>query len=171
MPNDVSGERYDDLLVNPREDLDFEIKNWLDLTGNNDDKATLAKAVIAIANHGGGIIALGLEETGDGVVEAQNRPETLDRYSQDVVNGIVHRYCDPPFHCRVHVVPGPEGGMFPLIRVPGGHGIPVLARRDSPNGTTLKQNAAYIRKPGPRSETPQSAHDWKALLVLCPGNN
>ena len=170
MPNEFSRERLAGLLIDPRERLDFEIKNWLDLTGNSDDKATLAKAMIAIANHGGGFIALGLEETGGGVREAQDRANTLDRYNQDIVNGIVQRYCDPSFHCAVHFVPGPENGVFPVIRVPGGHGVPVIARRDSPNGSTLRQNAVYVRKPGPRSEIPRSAQDWKTLLERCVRN-
>lgn len=54
----VSGERLADLLVDPREDLDCEAKNWLDLQGLNDDKATFAKAVLALANLGGGFIIL-----------------------------------------------------------------------------------------------------------------
>ena len=66
-------QRLADLLVAPREDLDCEIKNWLDLE-SGDAKATFAKAVIALANHGGG---------------APNRPATLDGYNQDLINGIV----------------------------------------------------------------------------------
>ena len=56
MPIETSRERLADLLVDPREDLDFEAKNWLDLQGSNDDKATFAKAVLAISNHGGGFV-------------------------------------------------------------------------------------------------------------------
>jgi predicted HTH transcriptional regulator len=63
MPIRFSPERLVDLLIDPREDLDLEIKNWLDLSGDNDAKATFAKAALAIANHGGGFIILGLAET------------------------------------------------------------------------------------------------------------
>ena len=48
MPQEITPERLADLLIDPREDLDFEVKNWLDLQGNNDDKATFAKAVLEI---------------------------------------------------------------------------------------------------------------------------
>lgn len=164
---EISRERLRDLLVDPREALDFEVKNWLDLRTSNDDKATFAKAVLALANHGGGFIALGLIETDAGVEEAEGRPATLDGYSQDLINGIVQNYCDPPFHCAVHIVANPAGAIFPIVIVPGGHRVPVRARRAGPNGNTVQNNAIYIRKPGPRSEMPQSAQDWDDLLARC----
>lgn len=46
--------RLADLLLDPREALDVEIKGWLDLAGSDEHKATLAKAILALANHGGG---------------------------------------------------------------------------------------------------------------------
>lgn len=167
MPQEFSRERLADLLVDPREDLDFEVKNWLDLQGSNEDKATFAKAVLAIANHGGGFVAFGLLETDAGIVEAEGRPATLDGYTQDLINGIVQNYCDPPFHCAVHVVANSAEALFPIVIVPGGHRVPVRARRAGPHGNTVQNNAIYIRKPGPRSETPQSAQDWDELLARC----
>lgn len=163
----VSRERLADLLVAPREDLDCEVKNWLDLQGSNEDKATFAKAVLALANHGGGFVIFGLVETDAGIVEAEGRPAVLDGYSQDLINGIVQNYCDPPFHCAVHIVLNPGGAVFPIVIVPGGHRVPVRARRAGPNGNTVLNNAIYVRKPGPRSETPQSAQDWDDLLARC----
>lgn len=167
MPQEITRDRLADLLVDPREDLDFEVKNWLDLQGSNEDKATFAKAVLAIANHGGGFVALGLLETDVGIVEAEGRPITLDGYSQDLINGIVQNYCDPPFHCAVHIVASPEGSVFPIVVIPGGHRVPVRARRAGPHGNIVQNNAIYIRKPGPRSETPQSAQEWDNLLSRC----
>lgn len=165
-----SRERLSDLLIEPREDLDFEIKNWLDLRGDNDAKATFAKAAIAIANHGGGFIALGLTETDAGVVEAQGRPATFDAYGQDLINGIVQSYAEPAFHCAVHLVPNRAGALFPVVVVPGGHRVPVRARRAGPHGNIVEQNAIYIRKPGPKSEVPQGAQEWDGLLARCLAN-
>lgn len=167
MPQEITRERLADLLVDPREDLDFEVKNWLDLRSNNEDKATFSKAVLAIANHGGGFVALGLLETDMGIVEAEGRPATLDGYCQDLINGIVQNYCDPQFHCAVHIVASPEGSVFPIVVIPGGHRVPVRARRAGPNGNIVQHNAIYIRKSGPRSEIPQSAQEWDELLSRC----
>lgn len=170
MPEAFSRERLADLLIDPREDLNFEIKNWLDLRGDNEAKATFAKAALALANHGGGFIALGLQETAAGVIEAQDRPATFDAYTQDLVNGIVQNYADPPFHCAVHIVANPAGALFPIVVVPGGHKVPVRARRAGPNGNTVESNAIYIRKPGPQSESPRSAQEWDGLLARCLAN-
>jgi hypothetical protein len=163
----IDPQRLGDLLVVPREDLDCEIKSWLNLADCGDDKATFAKAVIALANHGGGFIIFGLVETETGFVEAEGRPATLDRYSQDLLNGIVHNYCDPALHCAVQLVVAPSGALHPVVAVPGGHRVPVRAKRAGPNGNTVLNNAIYVRKPGPRSEIPMSAQDWDALLARC----
>ena len=167
MTQELTRERLSDLLVDPREDLHFEVKNWLDLQGSNEDKATFAKAVMALANHGGGFVALGLEEAEKGTVEALDRPPTLDGYNQDIVNGIVQNYCDPQFHCAVHIVPNPVGAVFPIVIVPGGHRVPIQARRAGPHGNIVAKHGVYIRKPGPRSETPTDAHDWNTVLEKC----
>lgn len=164
---EITRERLRDLLIDPRESLDFEVKNWLNIRDPGDDKATLAKAILALANHGGGFVVLGLSEAESSLKEAEGRPATLDDYSQDLINGVVHSYCDPPFHCAVHIVPNDTGALFPIIVVPGGHRVPVRARRAGPNGNIVQNNAIYIRKPGPRSETPQSAQDWEELLARC----
>lgn len=163
----ISADRLAELLINPRETLEFEVKNWLDLQHSNEDKAVFAKALLAISNHGGGFIALGLQETADGIMEAEGRPVALNGYSQDLVNGIVRNYCDPPFHCAVHFVPNPEDVLFPIVVIPGGHRTPIRARRAGPNERTVTNNAIYVRKPGPRSEILQSAQEWDDLLGRC----
>lgn len=167
MPIRFSPERLADLLIDPREDLDLEIKNWLDLRGDNEAKATFAKAALALANHGGGFIILGLTETERGCVEAEGRPATLDGYSQDVINGIVQSYADPAFHCAVHVVARRDGQFFPVVTIPGDHRSPIRAKRAGPHGNIVENNAIYVRKSGPRSETPTSGQDWDALLARC----
>ena len=148
----------------------MEVKNWLDLQANNRDKATLAKAVLALANHGGGFIVLGFKETDEGMEEAASRPATLNGYNQDLVNGIVQNYCDPPFHCAVHMVTNRDGAVFPIVTIPGGNRVPVRARRAGPDGNIVQKNAIYVRKPGPRSEPPESAQEWEDLLSRCQWN-
>ena len=113
---------------------------------------------------------LGFEETGEGMTEAANRPAMLERYNQDLINGVVQNYCDPPFHCAVHPVPNPKGATFPVVKIPGRHRVPVRARRAGPDENIVQLNAIYVRKPGPRSEPPQSGQEWEDLLSRCLGN-
>tara|TARA_R110002124_G_scaffold261137_1_gene427049 strand:+ start:2294 stop:3628 length:1335 start_codon:yes stop_codon:yes gene_type:complete len=152
------------LLTEPREDLSAEYKGWLDLTTNN-HRAIVAKAAIALANHGGGFIVLGMVEQGD-ALESVDRPEEIPEISQDAINNAVNRYSTPNFHCRVYMVAHPESGIVhPIVSVPGNLTEPVMSRRECAG--VISQNKCYIRKPGPRSEEPQSAEEWRELLNRC----
>lgn len=68
------------------------------------------------------------------------------------------------------MVPNAEGCHFPIVVVPGGHRLPIRARRSGPHGNIVTQNDVLIRKPGPRSEVPQSAQEWDALFSRCFSN-
>lgn len=154
-------ERY---IVNPVEDLDAEYKGWLDRR-NESDRANLVKAVIALANHGGGVVVLGFEELSTGLL-AVPKPAGIPDLTQDDVNDAVRRYAEPHFHCRLHAVKHPDvGSVHPVIRVPGGD-VPVLSKRDRQEAG-LGQYKVYVRKPGPRSEEPQTAGEWRTLLDRC----
>jgi hypothetical protein len=160
-----------DLLIDPHETLDIELKDWLDITGNNDHKATLAKALIALANHGGGFVIFGFVDTGGHIATVANRPPDLSAYTPDTINSVVRAYAEPLFHCDVTIVAAPDGSQYPIISVPGGHHVPIKARRDGPNGQIVKQNSYYIRRPGPQSEIPQTAAEWDTLLRRCISNS
>jgi uncharacterized protein (DUF1330 family) len=158
-----------DLLLYPQEDLDKEFKGWLDLT-NDDDKASLAQALLALANHGGGYIVLGYRPK---PLEPDIRTgQTVAIYSDDNVNGIVEKYADPSFQCNVELVTHPANAQqFPIIRVPGIHKVPIRAKRSGPNEKHVQKDKYYIRRPGPKSEPPQTAAEWSELINRCVLNN
>ena len=54
---------------------------------------------------------------------------------------------------------------MPFVLVPGGERVPVMCRRDA-DGIIQKQQC-YIRKPGPKSEEPFTAAEWRTLLDRC----
>ena len=90
MPN--SNVDLDDLINEPRETLDVEVKEWLDLT-DNDHRAMIAKEVIALANHGGGFLVIDFQEGADGTFQpSAGRPINLDAWSQDGIQSIVAKY-------------------------------------------------------------------------------
>ena len=152
------------LISEPREELAVEYKDWLDLTAN-EHKATLAKAAIALANHGGGFIVIGLAEQGSGL-HSQACPPTIPEITQDAVNAAIRRYATPEFHCGMYNVKHPKTNVgHPIITVPGTLTVPVMSKRDHLN--VIAQNRCYIRKPGPRSEEPRTAEEWRDLLNRC----
>ncbi len=155
------------LLARPNETLTVEYKSWLRLTENS-GKATLAKAAIALANHGGGTIVLGMrgDNAQGGALASQPRPETLGRYSQDDVNAAVNRYASPRFHCELAFANHPETGTeHAFVLVPGGMTVPVMSTRECVG--VIQAQRCYMRKPGPRSEEPFTAEEWRELLDRC----
>jgi hypothetical protein len=155
------------LLRYPREDLRVEFKNWLDFS-NELARADVAKAILALANWGGGYVVLGFEEIDGQHTPVVNHLPSLSAYSQDAVSDIVARYADPPFQCAVHHVRHPdEGGLFPVIVVPGGHRVPIRAKRDDPERKHVRAHSYYIRRAGPSSDQPQNAQEWGDLMKRC----
>lgn len=158
--------RIADTLRDPRESMDVELKGWLDLA-TREHQAVLAKAAIALANHGGGLVVLGHEQQGANVVEAPGRPLDLAAFNQDAVNGIIARYAEPVFHCDVRISHDREGREFPVVVVPGGHRFPIRSTRDGPNQNHIRHSVYYIRRPGPQSDGPQTGGEWDDLLRRC----
>lgn len=165
MPNGNAD--LDDLINEPREALDVEVKEWLDLNVN-DHRATLGKEIIALANHGGGYVVIGFKELNDGTFEpARPRPDNLDAWSQDAIQAIVAKYVDPGVQCRVFHRAAASGEKHPVIAVPGGHRVPIRAKAGSPDGKRLVANRVYIRRPGPNSEEPRTAEEWDRFFERC----
>jgi predicted HTH transcriptional regulator len=81
-------------LIDPRETLEFEIKEWLDLS-NKEAKKTLAKAIIAMANHGGGYILIGYKDNKDDIYTPVPDSEHRPRYTTDIINNIVESFVEP----------------------------------------------------------------------------
>ena len=158
----------DDLVNEPRETLDVEVKEWLDLT-DNDHRATIAKEIIALANHGGGFLVIGFQERSDGTFQpSADRPVNLDAWSQDGIQSIVAKYTDPGLQCRVlHRASAASGEKHPIIAVPGGHRVPIRAKAGAPDGKKLVAHRVYIRRPGPASEEPKTAEEWDRFLERC----
>lgn len=163
-----ANQRLRDLLREPRETLSVELKGWLDITQNAEHKAILAKAIIALANHGGGHIIIGFDETKDGIREAPGRPENFASYGPDQINAVVARFVEPSFHCEVHHLESPVDGLvYPVVIVPGGHFAPIRSKRDGPNGGTITKNTYYVRRPGPQSAPPENGREWDELIRRC----
>jgi hypothetical protein len=160
-------EELQELVRTPREDLDIELKQWMDITDKN-VQAKMAKELLALRNHGGGYLVIGFKDEHPAVPDPA-RPANLDGYSTDVFNNILKKYAEPPFHCMSHVVAHPlTGETYPVIVVPGGAKVPVRCKSDSADGgKSIKLDTYYIRRPGPESSPPQSGAEWDALLQSC----
>ena len=65
-----------ELLSEPRKTLDVEFKEWIS-PAEADHKVIVARAIIALANHGGGRLIIGFEEFEGSLQPAASRPDNL----------------------------------------------------------------------------------------------
>lgn len=164
MLNKDINSRFEDWLLNPREALDFEVKNWLDMS-DAESQGIVAKALIALENHGGGFLLFGYREDGaKKLVPDPNRPASMEPYLTDAINAIVKRRSEPSFHVEVTLQQHPlTKEEYPLVRVTGRSRVPVRSDSATPGGS-LKQHVYYIRTSGPESRAPTTAAEWDTLL-------
>jgi hypothetical protein len=155
-------EELEQLLSSPREDLDIECKEWLNLD-EAVNKANIARHIAALANHGGGVIIFGVT---DDLKLTSDNPHScvVDR---DVISGIVKRYLEPAFQCDVVCVKSGIGSEHPVIIVPPHGAAPICAKRSGPSDQGIRQGIYYIRKPGPESAQPLTASEWAPLIRRC----
>jgi Putative DNA-binding domain len=155
------------LLTNANEGLTVEHKSWLNLR-NDDDKAKIAKAAIALANEGGGIIVFGMREGAnvDGSSQSLARPDNIQRYHQDDLNAAINRFAEPALHSELLFAAHPTTQVEHAFAViAGGAIVPVMSKRE--RGNIIAQQRCYVRKPGPRSEEPFTAAEWNGVLERC----
>ena len=93
MPNPSKSE-LQELVDSPNETLQVEYKAWLDLAGDNEARADLARHIAALANHGGGTIVFGITDT---MQPAGANPIPHVSIDRDQIAGVVKKYLEPPF--------------------------------------------------------------------------
>jgi len=160
-------EELQEFLRYPREELDVELKCWLN-PYDRVDQAKIAKAIIALRNHGGGYLIIGFINSNPPTPDPQ-RPDSVAPFDNDFFNNTIKRYAEPSFHCSSHIVEHPTTSeLFPIVVVPGGATTPVRCKSSSPDdGKSAKIDTYYVRRPGPESAPPQSGAEWDALITKC----
>lgn len=167
LNNDINS-RFNDWLLNPSESLDFEVKGWINPSTDDEHKGLIAKALIALENHGGGFLLIGYVDDGGGKLSPdQARPSDLAEFSADEINNILKKFAEPPFHVNVTFQIHPESGEeFPLIQTNGQTKVPIRAAKGTQQ-QTIKKDSYYIRRPGPSSEAPADGYEWDRLIHRC----
>jgi hypothetical protein len=168
MLNNEINSRFNDWLINPSESLDFEVKGWVSPSTNEEHKGLIAKALIALENHGGGFLLIGYIDDGGGKLSPdQARPSDLSEFSVDEINNILKKFAEPPFHVNVTFQIHPESGEeYPLIQTSGKTKVPIRAAKGTQQ-QTIKKDSYYIRRPGPSSESPADGYEWDRLIQRC----
>lgn len=157
-----------DLVDNPRETLDIEVKGWLDLD-NGMARANLARHIAALANAGGGYLVFGFS---DDLTRDQNRPQSLESFNRDLFSSIVKKYLTPTLQCEVAIVAASDGSAFPIVRVPRTGSVPICAKADGPANDKgrpqgIQKGIHYGRKDGPESAPLATPEDWAPVIRRC----
>ena len=104
--------------------------------------------------------------TRGGALGSYARPAEIPRYSLDDINAVIARFADPAFHCKVAFAEHPETKVeHAFVIVPGGMTVPVMSGRGSDG--EIQAQRCYVRKPGPKSEEPYTAEEWRGVIERC----
>jgi hypothetical protein len=131
-------------------------------------RADLARHIAALANHGGGMLVLGIT---DAMQFAGDNPCSGVVCDRDLISSIVKKYLEPAFQCDVQVVKSTAGNDHPIVIVPPHGPAPVCAKAAGPmvggKSKGIAQGVYYIRKPGPESAPIATGSERGPIIRRC----
>jgi len=128
------------------------------------DKAgccALVKDILAMANIGGGFIAIGVSETQTGYSLDGVSPNQAKSFDTTRINRFLQVYSDPPINALLRKI-SHDGKTFVIIEVPGFTDTPHICQRDFPS--VLTAPCLYIRTDNNESAPIRSASDFRLLV-------
>lgn len=151
------------------ETLNTEIKDWLD-PANPHDQACIAKACIALYNHGGGKLILGFDDKTLKPTTHHFPKSVREIYHSDNLCPCIAKFAKPLFEIRVKFEKKNEH-EHPIIEVPSGVCFPVVIKStDKEKKVFSRQNVVITRTLANHtvsSSEPQTPEDWDNLIQTC----
>ena len=167
---DIEKSVVDALIDRPSENLAVEIKRWIDLTTTLGEEK-IVKGALALRNRNGGYLVIGFEDK-TLLPDAQNElPNAKELFHPDAIQAIISRFASDTF--EIGVAWGARDGRdYPVIVIPPGVKIPVVAKRDLMDGTrfAIKEGAVYVRTlhtNGTISSAEARPRDWPEIMEIC----
>jgi CheY-like chemotaxis protein len=147
----------------------LDYKESLNLN-TRDDRAKVAKDVIAMANSGGGTIIVGVAEKTKGHFEHVGLNSTvLENLEVSLVNRSLRAFIDPVFHIGVRKV-SDGGKTYVFIEIPGSKGLPILAKKSN-ESAALYQGRIYIRTSAAESREITDSTELRQLFDRFPAKS
>jgi hypothetical protein len=167
---DIEKSVVDALIDRPSENLAVEIKRWIDPTTTLGVEK-IVKGALALRNRNGGYLVIGFEDK-TLLPDAQNElPNAKELFHPDAIQAIISRFASDTF--EIGVAWGARDGRdYPVIVIPPGVKIPVVAKRDLMDGTrfAIKEGAVYVRTlhtNGTISSAEARPRDWPEIMEIC----
>lgn len=130
----------------------------------------ILRAMLAMANHrDGGLVIVGVDESGTGLLQTGLTPEQLATWTRDLVGDAIAAYADPPIDFDVELVRAGERA-FVILRIRQFSDVPVVCKRNGAQAQgklVLREGACYVRpRRKPESVEVPTAADMRDLLDL-----
>jgi hypothetical protein len=167
---DIDYSRIRELVERPGESLSVELKRWIG-PDKTDGIAKIAKASLAMRNHGGGYIVIGFDNN-TLEPDTNNVPNNVkELFHIDKIQGIVSRFASEPFEVSVEF-PERDGQLYPIIVIPPGIKTPVASKSDLNDGSRnlVSVDAVYtrsLRANNTASTTKATWKDWPKIVEIC----
>ena len=149
------------------ESLSEEFKAWLDIRSKH-GKSKIAKGCIALRNHNGGRLLIGIDQNGK--IEPKHIDAIkADGYIAENIQAIINEFASDKFEITLNYPATGDELYFVEIIVPSGVTTPSICKADLEDGKMkfLEKNALYIRTYG-TNNYPSSAkiqyRDWSDFL-------
>jgi hypothetical protein len=167
---DIEQSVVDALIDRPSENLPVEIKRWIDPTTTLGIEK-IVKGTLALRNRNGGYLVIGFEDK-TLLPDVQNElPNAKVLFHPDAIQAIISRFASDTFEIGV-AWGSRDGNDYPVIVIPPGVKIPVVAKRDLTEGARLaiREGAVFVRtlhSNGTISSAEAKARDWPELMEIC----
>jgi hypothetical protein len=166
----INRNRIRELLAQPSESLNVEIKRWLD-PDQDIGTAKIVKALFGLRNRNGGILIFGFDNNTLKPNDT-NRPNDVHAsFHVDKIQGLVSRFASESFEVEI-VFETVGSHEHVVIVVPEGVTAPVAVKRElvSEKKSLLLVGDIYFRTLNSNG-TPSTAHarpdDWPSVLDIC----
>jgi hypothetical protein len=161
---DVEVERLIRLVENPAENLNVELKSWIDPT-SNEGREKIVRAALALRNRNGGYLVIGIDDKTRNVA-AGEPADVRALWKEDEVQALVSCHASDPFSIEVRFALR-DGVELPVIAVPSGVQTPVALKK--PIGRYVVGAVFFrtLRSGGVVSTSLARANDWPDIMQIC----
>ena len=167
---DIEKSVVDALIGRPSESFAVEIKRWIDPTTTLGIEK-IVKGAFALRNRNGGYLVIGFEDKTLLPDVSNELPNPRELFHPDAIQAIISRFASDTFEVGV-AWSSRDGKEYPVIVIPPGVKIPVVAKRDLMDGSrfAVKEGAVYVRtlhSNGTISSAEAKPRDWPELMEIC----
>jgi hypothetical protein len=140
---------------------ELDYKDDIDLSRDKkEEKARLAKDVIAMANSGGGFIIGGVKQTSEGFLPEGMSEFTLQAFDSTALNDFIKNYCDPPINTQTKIITV-DGRTFGFVIVPEFSQAPHIVTK---NYSEVLSEGDLLVRSSSNNSVRAGAHDLRLLL-------